>query len=196
MLKEFLSQLKPKETLTELRFGPAAIDVKTKDLKNILFPCSIKNNEYNLILAEKNGVKPLTLGEIINQINPEHLSQTVLFDTPPKRGFAGNHWRILEIDQEQNFGTLQFCGPFGNYDYDLIPSFNISFDTPLFTGVSLQKYEIDESPVSLQEVVKTIQELGKPDYYPECLKRVDENILWSNSQGELVGRDNHDAFKN
>ena len=114
MLKEFLSRLKPEETLTELRFGPAAVDVKTKDLKNILFPCSIKDNEYNLILAEKNGVKPLTLGEIINQINPEHLSQTVLFDTSPKCASGGNRWRILKLNREENFGTLQFCGPFGN----------------------------------------------------------------------------------
>src|SRR4030043_1871897 len=77
---------------------------------------SLADMERNLRLAEEGNVKPLSVGEVLKQIDERDVPRIVLFDTPPVRGFVGNHWRALEIDK--NAARLQLCDSFGQQDFE------------------------------------------------------------------------------
>jgi len=193
MAKEILSRFRSKEEAVELKFGPVSVSMGPQIYHDVRSMLPIQNTERNLEFAAEKGIKPLSLREIFSQIKPEELRNTVLFDTPPVPGFPGNHWRIIEINKEEESATLQLCGTFGNHDYDLIPPVNVPLDTLMFTGVSVQQFELGGLPASLRETVKAVEEAEKKDSfeYPKSLKHLGETILWPNSRGELVTADKH-----
>lgn len=175
-----------KAETVNLKFGSVSVDIDSRVYDKIKFLSYIQSTEFNLKLAEKDGIKPLSLKEISEQIDSDTLGKAVLFDTPSV--LPGNHWRVVEVDKEKASAILQLCGNFGNYDYSMIPPVNIPLDTPMFTGISIQEYELNGSSVSLKEVVEVVGDiLGTPGplNYPESLKHRGETILWSNSNGEL-----------
>lgn len=192
MIENFLSRFRHKEEKVELRFGSVSVNIDPRVYNDIRLMLPIANTEYNLSLARESGIKPLSLREIFEQVGPEALRNTVLFDTPLTGGFGGNHWRVIEIDKEKDSATLQLCGIFGNYDYDIVPPLNVPLDTSMFTGVSIQKFELGGLPASLRETVKAVEEARRQGIrYPKSFKQIGETILWSNSKGELLTTDKH-----
>lgn len=197
MLKELVSKFKPEDKPVEIKFGPVSVEVDERTYNKIIslmYP--LKDTESNLALAKRAGVKPISTREIISQIKRQDLDRAVLFDTPPNGFSAGNHWRILKVDNKQETATLQYCGTFGNHDYDLVPPIIVPLDTPLFTGISLQYYELGGLPATLGEVVKAVEESSaQSNTYPKSLKSSRETILWSNPEGLLVKSEQHLTFQ-
>ncbi len=130
----------------------------------------ICSNAVNLRLAEEIGIKPLSLREILDQIGLEKIESAVLFDTPPS--LLGNHWRVTEMTEET--ATIQFCSIFGNRDYLRIPPAEVSLDQVLFTGVSIQEFELDGRPATLTEASNASTQASSS---PENLKNKGERIL-------------------
>jgi len=168
-------------------FGEATVDVP--DLRELRTTIPFQSTRSNLNLAERRGVKPLSLGDVLSQVDKETLDNSVLFDTPPLAGFAGNHWRLIDIDSETNVGSLQLCGAFGNYDYGAVPPIQVPCEAPMFTGLSHQLFEIDGKPAVLGEVVDRVRESRiEQNGYPKNVKYNGETILWSDATGVLDER--------
>ncbi len=145
-------------------------------------------NESNLRIAREKGIKPLSLREIIAQIEPEKIGNAVFFDTPPSNRWRGNFWRVTEMTEET--ATLQLCNTFGNYDSETVSPVEISLDRVLFTGVSIQKFELDGRPATVAEATQTVKEASRAKKpYPRArLKGISRTYLYSNSEGRLPVR--------
>lgn len=154
----------------EFNLGPITI---TSTSRETLSPFG--HIAFNLETAERNGIKPLSYREIAGQL-PGGPENAVLFDTP-KSGFIGNHWRV--VGQTEETVTLQMCGVFGNYDEPDILPIEVPQDLPLFTGLSLPKYELDGQPATLVQATQALP----------GLKYLGEEILFSNEQGLLTPLD-------
>ncbi len=168
-------------------------------------------DKYDLSVAERKGIKPLSLKEILDQIGGE-FANAVLFDTSPG-GLrpGGNHWRVAEVVEVvggKNYATLEPCSVFGNgdgFDNSIFPirrvgKETIPLDTPLFTGVSIQRFELDGSPVNLAEVTRAVRKATpegsiRPKPLPASIAWKGETILWSDSRGKLLEAGNHPSFK-
>jgi len=168
-----------------VHFGEVAVDIPdVRELEGIPF----QNTALYLELSNEMGIKPLSLEDILSQTDRKVLDNSVLFDAPPAVGCPGNHWRIVDIDPQRRVGTLQLCSFLGGYDYHQMPPFEVSYETPMFTGLSHQEYEIDGEPAVLSEVAqrvnKAIDSYGCGDY-PESVEQKGETIYSSNASGEL-----------
>jgi hypothetical protein len=200
MFKELLSQIKHRERQVVINLGP--VDIKIKD-KQALPLLPLEFTEANLRIARKNGVKPLSLEEILAQIKPEEIGKAVLFDTPPVRGFVGNHWRITritELDRERKYATLQLCGIFGTYDYDQVLPVNVPLNTVMFTGVSIQKFKLNSTPATLKEVVcevKKARDEGRDPFESSGITYDEHDngtIFFSDEEGKLTLIQDHPAL--
>ena len=198
MLKEFVSRFRRPKEKVELEFGPVSVLVDAETLEKINLMHPVQNTKLNLEEAERVDIKPLSLGEIVDQIDPSDLNNIVLFDTAPDHAI-GNHWRITGMNREKKTATLQYCGVFGNYDNTIIPPLKIPLDAPLFTGISIQQFEIEGLPVSLGEVVRIKHEerMQKIEgrLFSDSNESHKETILWSNPEGELVESSEHPSLK-
>lgn len=139
----------------------------------------------NLAEAQKDGVKPVNFTDLLHQFSETQLKNSVLFDSAPSGPIPGNHWRILELNTENNALTLQLCGPLGNYDEAFPPTTVSQYDI-LFTGMSTPNYQIDKRPVSLQQLLQKIAKAGE---YSANIKYIGRTIYWSNKQGILIGQE-------
>lgn len=164
-----------------IHFGPAIVNVDPKDFgPGRIF---IQNTEQNLEWSKKNGINPISLGEIMQQVGEEDLPNSVLFDTPGSAGLIGNHWRILRLKTDNGVGAadLQLCGPHAVYDCDF-PPVDVSLSWSMFTGIYIMKWELAGQAVSLDQVAEYFQnnsELGP-------LELKEEKVLWSNVGKVLV----------
>lgn len=198
MIDRILTAFKPKPKEKEfiLKIGPlsVAVDLQYRDQINLTIP--IQNTEYNLKTAESVGFKPLSLKKVIEQIKPKFLKNAVFFDTSVIGVYPGNHWRIHELNKEKGSASLQLCTVFG-IDYSAIPPISFPPDLPMFTGVSIQKFELGGMPVSLGEVTQALKngKEGEVLNYPKSLKYKGETILWSNFHGTLVTAEKHPFLK-
>lgn len=151
----------------------------------------------NLAKAKKAGIKPLSLADIMAQVGADKASAMVLFDTSPATLFP-NHWRIVAMDQTSHSATLQSCGPFGTYDiYPGSPAshlpqrglkpYKITMDQPFFTGTSIQDFEHNGVPVTLDQVVSLYYDAPSRNliFEPSGLVHKGETVLFSNRQGNL-----------
>jgi hypothetical protein len=167
---------KPKPKEVSLQMGTVSVDVDRRALK--LGYSNLMNVSFNLELARRNKIQPVSFKNIADQLSVGQLKKTVFFDTP--NNFSpGNHWRLLGVDAEHV--TVQHCGIYGNYDNVYVKPAELPLDEPFFTGVTVHEYEVDGLPASLGEVVQAIKESKKP-------KHKVEQILWSDSEGNLVSR--------
>lgn len=151
-----------RRTSQTLVFGPVAVtltDVNDYQRKILFATVPFSDTAWNLESARKNGIRPLSLAEVLPQINGE-TDHLVLFDTTPVMG-SGNHWRVLSLDQEKRIGTLQLCGGFGTYDYRQVPPVEVPFDAVMFTGLSFERFTISGTPAKLADVVSYNQEIIK-----------------------------------
>lgn len=172
-----------------LDFGPVSVtlkDVSRHERENLGFFASVNTAQKLQFAREKLGIKPLSLGEVLSQINGQ-TDNLVLFDTADASVTGGgNHWRVLSLDQEKRRATLRLCSRFGTVDYQLIPPMEVPFDAVMFTGISFQEYTVSGTPVKLADVVKIIQEninQGK-----EALEGIEEGadlIYFSDAAGIL-----------
>ncbi|OGM11160.1 hypothetical protein A2Z22_01090 [Candidatus Woesebacteria bacterium RBG_16_34_12] len=171
-----------------LVFGPITVGVD----KTTQIPPFYDNRE-NLRTAESRGVKPLSLKQIMNQVDPEDYKCMVLSDSPIAHQLRKGN--LLRIKEEKDDGSviLQFCSIFGMYDYEQIPSFPCPLDEPMFTGVAIHRYESEGNSLILDEVVKAHQPTGK-NRHPQNIIH-SETILWSDSKGILQKQSNHPLFK-
>lgn len=122
----------------------------------------------NLKQAQELGIKPLSLGDILQQTQPDNLPRMVLFDSSQGTMFP-NHWRLLGIDEATKTATLQLCGPFGTYDLSPdspfqgtptkgLKPYRVSVDKPFFTGISIQHFETHGIPLTLEQVAIAYRE--------------------------------------
>jgi len=166
----------------EFNLGPITITSTSCEPLGLL-----GNVGLNLKHAEKNGIKPLSYREIAEQL-PEGLENAVLFDTPKSPGLVGNHWRV--VSQAEETVTLQMCGIFGNHDEPDIFPVEVAKNLPLFTGLSLQKYELDGRPATLAQTTQTNHQARENGLdHPIGLKYLGEEILFSDGQGLLTPLD-------
>lgn len=191
MIESILGKFKPEPQEITLKFGPISVLVDAQDYPHIWQEVyMVQDTDLNLRLAKENSIEPISLRGIFSQIKLDEIGKSVLFDSPPVAGFAGNHWRVVGINRKEEYATLQLCGEFGIYDYDFMPPVEVPFDTPLFTGISIQQFELGELPATLFEATTAAKEtLKSSSKYPENLKHLGEKILWSNPKGVLVTRD-------
>ena len=105
MIKAFSSFLGIKEAEPQImaNFAGIKVPVSVEDL--LTMPAA--DTQFNLYCAERDGIKPLSIGEVIRQLPPDQIAKSVLFDTPPSGLLPGNHWRIMGIDEEQGVVHLQ-----------------------------------------------------------------------------------------
>jgi len=177
MIRELFRRKEPQALQIDL--GPITVTLPDPSERSLSVLMNIADN---LQFAETNGVKPLSLKGALAKIEPEQIGKIVLFDTPRSRWGLGNHWRIIGMNEEEQFATVQLCGPFGNNDYSRINPVTISLDTIMFTGYSLEFFELNGMPVNLGEVVKVIEEAGLKT--PKSLKWLGEEIFFFDSEGE------------
>lgn len=176
-----------KPTFHTLVFGPVSVKVDLGRKWEGLFRVPVYDTARNLESARENGIRPLSLAEVLSQINGK-TDNLVLFDTNPVVG-PGNHWRVLHLDQEKRIGTLQLCGTFGTYDYQQVPPVEVPFDAVMFTGISFHpKYTISGTPAKLADVVRVIQESCQQgrDYPNEVdIDHEADSIYFSDAKGTL-----------
>ena len=137
--------------------------------------------------ASRQGIKPLSLADLLPQLKREWLPNTVFFDVVPLI-MGGGHWRISSFDPKGI--TLQVCDFYGRSDFKEFPQISIPHPdlstTPLFTGVSIQHYSYKGKPIGLNEV-QTIMHLSENlNEGPVDLRHEGESILFANFNGELV----------
>lgn len=178
MIKELFCRKEPQALQIDL--GPITVTAQDPSERSLSILMNIADN---LRLAETTGVKPLSLRGALAKIEPEQIGKIVLFDTPRSRWGLGNHWRIIGMNKEEQFATVQLCGPFGNNDYSQIDPITISLDTVMFTGYSIEFFELSGMAVNLGEVVKVIEEAGLKT--PRSLRWLGEEIFFFDSEGEL-----------
>lgn len=163
---------KPDPQLIDCKIGPSSVKVAKWSLD------FIHHNDWNLKSAVRQGLKPITFEELLEQLDPNDLGNIVLFDTPPDNSLPGNHWRIVSVNLSQRTASLSFCETFGNYDFLGISSLEIPIDIPMFTGISYQRYELNGNPVTLA-VARIAQETV------DKVKHTEDRILFVNSSGKL-----------
>jgi hypothetical protein len=111
----------------------------------------VKPHELYINKIENDGIRPLTMGEIMDYLGSD-VKKMVLFDTVPSLCQPGNHWRVLNVDTNTQEVELQFCGGFGYIDLG-VEAFKLPIEVPFFTGVSIQKYVHKElGELTLSEV--------------------------------------------
>jgi len=178
MIRELFRRKEPQALQIDL--GPITVTVQDPSERSLSIPMNIADN---LRLAETTGVRPLSLKGTLAKIEPEQIGKIVLFDTPHSRWGLGNHWRIIGMNKEEQFATVQLCSPFGNNDHSQINPVTISLDTIMFTGYSIEFFELNGMSVNLGEVVKVREEAGLKT--PKSLKWLGEEIFFFDSEGEL-----------
>lgn len=176
MFKAIKELLTPQPKTIELEFAPGIYATAPADI-HLRIP--IASTRLNLEFAKEAGIKPLSCEEIRAQLTDDQIARSVLFDTPPQSGQAGNHWRIIGEDNENANTILQLCGEFGNYDITGVSRVTLPVKTPMFTGVSIQEFkDVNKGQLlTLNEVVERMNEYG--------VKHFAEIILFSNAQGLL-----------
>lgn len=186
-LREILGRRKP----VEVSLGPITITVK--DRRHIP-SLPLAKIDLNLRIAHENGVKPLSLQDILSQIQLTDIANTVFFDTPPAIPVAGNHWRVIRINPDTKSATLHFCGTYGSFDYNNVSPVEVPLTQPLFTGISIQEYKLDNAPATLSQVAQAVADAGN-EYPRSNIKYLSERIFWSGSEGLLQTKDQHPAFR-
>ena len=186
MIKEFLQRLGLRKQPDEepVMIGLLAVKMDRRIYESALYMGILQDAYLNLKHAGENGVKALSLGEILVQVRPEGIKNMVLFDSPRDIGFPGNHWRIQEIEADREVATLLLCNELGTRDYNF-PPIEVPFDTPLFTGISVPRLELNGRPVSLEEAARAVNKIRGDISYPGSLKYIGETIMWSSPDGKL-----------
>ena len=186
MIKELLQRFglrkQPDEEIVMI--GLLAVKMDRKLYDSALYMGVLQDAYWNLRYAGENGDKALSLGEILAQVRPKDVKNIVLFDSPQDIGFPGNHWRIREMEVDREVATLLLCNELGTRDYNF-PPIEVPFDTPLFTGISVPRLELNGRPVSLEEAARAVIEIRGDILYPESLKYIGETIMWSSPDGKL-----------
>lgn len=202
MFKEILSKARGQEREVEFNLGPISVTMSADRLRSLkLMEAPVGDIDKNLERAEHTGIKPLSLRDIYSQVGEDELRNLVLFDANPG-ALITNRWRIIEKGNEENPAKLQLCGRFGNYDVELMPPIEVPLDTPLFTGVTIQSYEIGGMSASLAEVVHVVKENHRSENsgasfgMPATVDYLQESILFSDSEGNLLPHDEHPFFEN
>ena len=177
LLKEFFTT--PRRSFRVVRFNGLPTEVQnTADFGFDEFD-EIADTSWNLQVAKRVGIKPLTMADILSQIPEDQIHSMVLFDTAPNNPYPGNHWRVIDVDQDKKEAVLQHCGNFGNYDHKKIRPLRTPFDWELFTGVSVEHYILDGKKLPLSLVVKLYEDKTSTQI------QLTETILWSDKAGRL-----------
>lgn len=187
MIREKLRRMFSRSVPGTIRFGEVSVAVP--DVR-ALQATPIQSTEGNLRWAEREGIRPVGLADVLGQVGREVVENSVFFDTPPSPVSGGNHWRVVKIDPQRSVGTLQLCGIFGNIDYREVPPIQVSHETPMFTGISHQRFSIGGEPATLSQVVARVHEVRAhgPGSYPEDVQHDGEVIYWADSSGNLNPR--------
>jgi hypothetical protein len=191
-MQRLLEHFRHHEKTVSIHIGPSnPIDIPEHVYQMHLW----QNVEENIRLATEAGIKPLSIDDIIRQFSIDTLSrQAVLFDTPPVPGFAGNHWRLIGV--EQPTVHLQMCGIFGNYIQEGIPVLTFRRDAVLFTGLSIQRYSIENKSQSLEHVLyrREQEKLKGKATMPSDITYEGETIYFADVKGKLTPIDQHPLF--
>lgn len=150
---------------------------------------SFRQPEFNLAEAKREGCQPVNYQVLRQRFPLTELANAVLFDTPPMGLIPGNHWRVVEIDDETKSMDIQLCGTLGNYNIPNFPPFTVSQKDALFTGLNVIQYEKDGKPVSLDTAHTLVSEGGygaKKFTYPADLKLASQTIYFANQEGTLL----------
>ncbi len=184
---EALLRRKPKQERPNpvLRLGgEVGIEIDPTEFTSLNSPYP---HEYSLETAKEFGVQPLTLNQVLAQIDQVLHDNIVLFDTSPTTGIAGNHFRLVR--DEEGKKKLQLTSTFGTYDINGALPFEPPENYAMFTGVSVQTHTIHGKPVTLEEAQKRYKELTPEELFlPKDIKYTGEIIMWSNREGKLTPR--------
>lgn len=182
-IREFISSPEP---MTDVRIGSVgAVKIPT----DLLTRTKIYPVEENLRLAEQEGVKPVSMQDIISQFDAAQLARAVFFDQRPSNCSFGNFWRIASPAPENpDHIMLQFCNSFGQ-DIIQIPPVTVSKNDILFTGMSIESYALDGKDATLEEVNTLLRSEKKKENYTFPKNRLsygEDAQYFADAQGKLT----------
>jgi hypothetical protein len=153
--------------------GPVYIRTKLKEFhQELIYPDQAEH-------AERDGIKLLTLKDILGQLGENKAGELVLFDTLPTPSWSGNHWVIAYHDQEKATAKLAFSSTLGDHLYESVEPFEVSTDLPMFTGCSVQPLVFDGAVLSHYQLGYLLRVQGEEVL--EKVRRPHEDIYWSES---------------
>ncbi len=191
MLKE-LFRRKPQEPKPNpiIDLGSVKLEIDMANLSP-LFTNYLHPNKFSLETAAKHGCKPLTLEQVLEQIDPALHKNLVLFDATPHTSMpGGNRFRVVENENGER--ELLVTSTFGAFDIRGPLPFTPPEDCAMFTGAALMVYTKPNGElVTLDEVVKFYRESRNyiPVTHKEFSLRADI-IMWSDAEGKLTSHSN------
>jgi hypothetical protein len=118
----------------------------------------IHDIDDNLERAYENGIKPISLLQILEQVPQGNIEFCVLSDTPMRRAIPGNTWRVASIDHTSATVTLQRCNTLGTRDFTEVSPVTVPSATPMFTTLYIydyrERYREEDVPIPLSRVVE------------------------------------------
>lgn len=184
LLDEFTARFRQSVWTAELNGIPVTFLRRPDECPFTLFP-------GNLEAARKNGIKPVSLTDIIEKLEEERASEyrVVFFDLPAGYTIPGNDFRLGGINQEKRTATLILCGPGGTYDYSsTVKPIEVPLDKPFFTGFTFFDYRLNGLGISLSEAVKLVGGEKSMASWPGGLTVKSARVYWADKDGKLVER--------
>lgn len=144
------------------------------------------SNKYALKEAAEKGVRPLTLPNVLRQIEPDLHQNLIFFDASPSlgRSFA-NHFRLKEEDGKQR---LQACAPNGFWDTKGVLPFEIPEDFAMFTGGIIIVAKRDNGELVPLGEAQEYWHRQSSELLLSGMSEIHyrgEIVMWSNSEGKI-----------
>jgi len=164
--------------------GPFSVIVDHHGYPDARRPVYLRDIRAQLDQARLDGLKPISLKEILARVGSLKPNQEVVVFDMTSSLYPGNYWRILgiETDQEDNtYVILQHCNPFGTYDNAQILPTGVPVDTIMATGYATQTFSMEGAvgPSITPADIRTAIKNGKS--LPGLCR--EEEICWSTPDG-------------